>query len=77
MAENCLFLDRKLSYGFNDAGYVTAARIITPTALNLAVAEADLNALAARYGRLPRKELTWLCEQAIRYYNPFISCATH
>ena len=64
-------------YGFNDAGYVTTARIITPTALNLAVAEEDLKELAARYSGLPRKELTWLCEQAIRNYDPCISCATH
>ena len=64
-------------YGFNDAGYVTSARIITPTALNLAAAEEDLKELAARYGGLSRKELTWLCEQAIRNYDPCISCATH
>jgi len=64
-------------YGFNGAGYVTTARIVTPTALNLAVAEEDLKELAARYGGLPRKELTWLCEQAIRNYDPCISCATH
>jgi coenzyme F420-reducing hydrogenase alpha subunit len=26
---------------------------------------------------LPNDELTWLCEQAIRNYDPCISCATH
>jgi sulfhydrogenase subunit alpha len=64
-------------YGFNGAGYVTTARVVTPTALNLAVAEEDLKELAARYGGLPHKELTWLCEQATRNYDPCISCATH
>jgi sulfhydrogenase subunit alpha len=26
---------------------------------------------------LPVDELTWQCEQAIRNYDPCISCATH
>ena len=26
---------------------------------------------------LPQEELTWQCEQAIRNYDPCISCSTH
>ena len=26
---------------------------------------------------MPRDELQWRCEQAIRNYDPCISCATH
>jgi coenzyme F420-reducing hydrogenase alpha subunit len=26
---------------------------------------------------LPQEDLTWQCEQAIRNYDPCISCATH
>ena len=26
---------------------------------------------------MPREELTWKCEQAVRNYDPCISCATH
>jgi sulfhydrogenase subunit alpha len=27
--------------------------------------------------QLPKDELTWQCEQAVRNYDPCISCATH
>jgi coenzyme F420-reducing hydrogenase alpha subunit len=26
---------------------------------------------------LPKEKLTWRCEQAVRNYDPCISCATH
>ncbi|MFZ0134080.1 MAG: Ni/Fe hydrogenase subunit alpha [Desulfobacterales bacterium] len=64
-------------YELDGTGRVASARIVTPTALNLAAAQEDLKGLARQYGGLPRKELTCLCEQAIRNYDPCISCATH
>jgi len=27
--------------------------------------------------RLPHAKLTWQCEQAVRNYDPCISCSTH
>jgi sulfhydrogenase subunit alpha len=30
-----------------------------------------------KYLALPQDELQWKCEQAIRNYDPCISCATH
>ena len=52
-------------------------RIVPPTSQNQACVEDDLR----RYvqGRLDRDDaaLTRECEQAIRNYDPCISCATH
>jgi coenzyme F420-reducing hydrogenase alpha subunit len=30
-----------------------------------------------QYISLPQEQLTWQCEQAIRNYDPCISCSTH
>jgi coenzyme F420-reducing hydrogenase alpha subunit len=30
-----------------------------------------------KYVHLPQQKLVWQCEQAIRNYDPCISCATH
>ena len=39
--------------------------------------ENDIAAFAAHHLSLPDAELQWHCEQAIRNYDPCISCATH
>lgn len=39
--------------------------------------EADLWHYVAQAMYLPDEELIWKCEQAIRNYDPCISCATH
>ena len=56
---------------------IVAAQITPPTAQNQATIEADLRACVAPRAHLPLNELTWQCEQAIRNYDPCISCATH
>ena len=39
--------------------------------------EQDLRGFVERYVQLPHEELQWKCEQAIRNYDPCISCSTH
>jgi coenzyme F420-reducing hydrogenase alpha subunit len=65
------------SYETDAAGYVTAARIVPPTAQNQAQIEAELRALAPAWMARPRAEATHLCEALIRSYDPCISCSTH
>jgi coenzyme F420-reducing hydrogenase alpha subunit len=50
---------------------------VPPTAQNQKRIEEDLRAIAPQLIRLPRERATWRFEQAIRNYDPFISCATH
>jgi len=64
-------------YQFAADGTITDARIVPPTSQNQISIEHDLRAFVqARLG-LPPDELTRQCEQAIRNYDPCISCATH
>ncbi|KPV39667.1 Ni/Fe hydrogenase subunit alpha [Thiohalorhabdus denitrificans] len=65
-------------YETDDAGRVTAARIVPPTAQNQARMEEDLRlSLEARGLDAPDDELRFLGERVIRNYDPCISCATH
>jgi len=64
-------------YVINEGGLVEAARIIPPTAQNLARAESDLLAFLRREGGRTDAELKTLCELIVRNYDPCISCATH
>ena len=58
-------------------GTVLDARIIPPTSQNQPSIERDLRAFVQPRLSLPTAELTRQCEQAIRNYDPCISCATH
>ncbi|MCS6828298.1 MAG: Ni/Fe hydrogenase subunit alpha [Caldilinea sp.] len=64
-------------YMLDDNGMIVSACITPPTAQNQATIEADLRAFVEPRAHLPLNELTWQCEQAIRNYDPCISCATH
>jgi coenzyme F420-reducing hydrogenase alpha subunit len=64
-------------YEIGDDGLVVEARIVPPTAQNLKTIENDLWRLVPQYLDLPTADLTWKCEQAVRNYDPCISCATH
>jgi coenzyme F420-reducing hydrogenase alpha subunit len=64
-------------YSIDAKGLVLDAKIVPPSAQNQKVMERDLGAFAAAHLSLPEDELTWKCEQAIRNYDPCISCATH
>ena len=48
-----------------------------PTSQNQKIIENDLRQYAEQASDLDRRELTLQCEQAIRNYDPCISCATH
>lgn len=58
-------------------GSVLKAQIVPPTSQNQKIIESDLEHFVADRLELPSERLTWLCEQAIRNYDPCISCATH
>jgi len=58
-------------------GTVTGARIVPPTSQNQAAITADLRDFVADRLDFADDALTHACEQAIRNYDPCISCATH
>lgn len=64
-------------YIVDDAGKIRDARIVPPTSQNLRRIEEDLRAYVAPRWQLPPDQLTWQCEQAVRNYDPCISCSTH
>ncbi len=64
-------------YDFDANGGIRTARIVPPTAQNQPSIEADLAAVAAGLVDEPDEVIRARCEQAIRNYDPCISCATH
>ncbi len=64
-------------YKLDDAGIIQDAKIVPPTSQNQKTIEEDLWDFVPGRLDLPKDELTWQCEQAIRNYDPCISCATH
>ncbi len=64
-------------YRLDEDGTVRTAQIVPPTSQNQACIEADLRAFVQPRLHLPHAELVRQCEQAIRNYDPCISCATH
>jgi coenzyme F420-reducing hydrogenase alpha subunit len=64
-------------YEVDDAGLVKTARIMPPTAQNQKQIESDLFKVVEANLSLSDEDLKWRCEQAIRNYDPCISCATH
>jgi len=58
-------------------GLIEEARIVPPTSQNQGTIEGDLRNFVTPRMSLPEAELTWRCEQAVRNYDPCISCATH
>ncbi len=64
-------------YRIDDEGTILDAKIVPPTSQNQLAIEEDLRAVVGQYAELPDDELRGLCEQAIRNYDPCISCATH
>ncbi len=64
-------------YALNEKGLIVASKIVPPTSQNQKRIEDDLRQYANRLAAWPLEEATWKCEQAIRNYDPCISCATH
>jgi sulfhydrogenase subunit alpha len=64
-------------YSIDEHGTILNATIIPPTAQNQKTIEGDLGRYLASRLDLPDDRLTWQCEQAVRNYDPCISCSTH
>jgi sulfhydrogenase subunit alpha len=64
-------------YRVDDQGVILDAKIVAPTSQNQKSVESDLWQLIPKHLDLPPEQLTWRCEQAIRNYDPCISCSTH
>jgi sulfhydrogenase subunit alpha len=64
-------------YRLDEAGIIRDAKIVPPTSQNLASIEDDLTRLAPRMVSMTQPDATHLAEQAVRNYDPCISCATH
>jgi coenzyme F420-reducing hydrogenase alpha subunit len=64
-------------YTVDDKGLIVNAKITPPTSQNQPTIEDDLRAYVEANIDLPTDKLTWQCEQAVRNYDPCISCATH
>jgi sulfhydrogenase subunit alpha len=64
-------------YSIDDRGLVRFAKIVPPTSQNQKRIEEDLWHFVSQLASRPTDEVTWKCEQAVRNYDPCISCATH
>jgi coenzyme F420-reducing hydrogenase alpha subunit len=64
-------------YELGGDGAIATARIVPPTSQNQAAIEDDLLRYVQARIDLDDHRLTHDCEQAIRNYDPCISCATH
>lgn len=64
-------------YEVGDDGLIKTAEIVPPTSQNQAQIEEDLRALIPSLLDSPHEVMQHRCEQAIRNYDPCISCATH
>ncbi|MBN1398206.1 MAG: Ni/Fe hydrogenase subunit alpha [Bacteroidetes bacterium] len=64
-------------YRLDEKGIILDAKIVPPTSQNQKTIEQDLREYIPPRINLPQEKLTWQCEQAIRNYDPCISCSTH
>lgn len=64
-------------YCIDGGGLILEANIVPPTSQNQTMIEEDLRRFVQEHLRLSKKALTRRCEQAVRNYDPCISCATH
>ncbi len=64
-------------YKIDDQGLVLDAKIVPPTSQNQKTIENDLKNFIPSRLHLAPEQLTWQCEQAVRNYDPCISCSCH
>ena len=64
-------------YQFDERGIILLAKIVPPTSQNQKRIEDDLRNFVPGLMARPDEEITLRCEQAVRNYDPCISCATH
>lgn len=64
-------------YRIDEDGTILDAKIVPPTSQNQKTIESDLFQFVSQNVDLDKEALTWRCEQAVRNYDPCISCSTH
>jgi sulfhydrogenase subunit alpha len=64
-------------YAIDDEGTILDAKIVPPTSQNQGRIEQSLHGFVQEHVDLDDEELRLRCEQAVRSYDPCISCATH
>jgi len=64
-------------YEIDEQGIILDAKIVSPTCVNQSTIEKDLWHFIEPNIDWPEEKLKWHCEQAIRNYDPCISCSTH
>jgi sulfhydrogenase subunit alpha len=64
-------------YQIDAEGKIVSAKIVPPTSQNQKRIEDDLWQFVPQLCNLPLEEITLRCEQAVRNYDPCISCSTH
>jgi coenzyme F420-reducing hydrogenase alpha subunit len=64
-------------YIIDEQGIITGSKIVPPTSQNQRRIEDDLWRFVPQLTGQSVERMTWACEQAIRNYDPCISCATH
>lgn len=64
-------------YTIDEEGTIFDAKIVSPTCVNQTTIEKDLWRFIEPHMDWPVEKLQWHCEQAIRNYDPCISCSTH
>ena len=64
-------------YRIDERGIILDAKIVPPTSQNQGIIESDLRHFVEQNLDLPNDKLQWQCEQAIRNYDPCISCSCH
>ena len=65
------------AYGLEADGKIASAKIVPPTSQNQKSIDDDLLGVVKEMIASGEEELRLRCEQAIRNYDPCISCATH
>ena len=64
-------------YELDEAGLIQDAVIVPPTSQNQSRIEDDLSSFVTENLNVSNDELQWKCEQAVRNYDPCISCSCH
>jgi sulfhydrogenase subunit alpha len=64
-------------YRIDERGNILDAKIVPPTSQNQKTIEHDLRQFVSANLAMQKDRLQWRCEQAVRNYDPCISCATH
>jgi sulfhydrogenase subunit alpha len=64
-------------YAIDEEGTIVDAKIVPPTSQNQGRIEQSLHGFVQGHVELSDEDLRHRCEQAVRSYDPCISCATH